>query len=89
MSFHVRRFLRECEEKGVKPSEDTVTTHLRDTYGEYQRKPQGALKRVVAKVLKKSLGNSSDVTYVVQPIFTPTTASLHDDVFAHYETHHH
>ncbi|KAF1323580.1 Ribosome biogenesis atpase rix7, partial [Globisporangium splendens] len=62
VSFHVRRFLRECEEKGVKPSEDTVTTHLRDTYGEYMRKPQGALKKVVAKVLKKAQGSSSDVT---------------------------
>uniref|UniRef100_K3WFD0 AAA+ ATPase domain-containing protein n=1 Tax=Globisporangium ultimum (strain ATCC 200006 / CBS 805.95 / DAOM BR144) TaxID=431595 RepID=K3WFD0_GLOUD len=61
VSFHVRRFLRECEEKGVKPSEDTVTTHLRDTYGEYTRKPQGALKKVVAKVLKKAQGSSSDV----------------------------
>lgn len=66
VSFHVRRYLRECEDKGVlRPSEDTVTAHLRDTYGEYQRKPQGALKRVVAKVLKKALStNGSDIAYV-------------------------
>lgn len=76
VSFHVRRFLRECEEKGVKPSEDTVTTHLRDTYGEYQRKPQGALKRVVVKVLKKAQGNSSDVTYVCVVRFIMRVRSL-------------
>ncbi|RLN88224.1 hypothetical protein BBJ28_00025640, partial [Nothophytophthora sp. Chile5] len=54
VSFHVRRYLRECEDRGARPSEATVTAHLRDTYAEYQRKPQGALKRVVAKVLKKA-----------------------------------
>ncbi|TYZ68612.1 hypothetical protein PybrP1_009758 [[Pythium] brassicae (nom. inval.)] len=59
VSFHVRRFLRECEERGVRPSEETVTAHLRDTYGEYQRKPAGALKRVVVKVLKKAQGAPS------------------------------
>ncbi|EGZ24816.1 hypothetical protein PHYSODRAFT_554855 [Phytophthora sojae] len=54
VSFHVRRYLRECEERGARPSEATVTAHLRDTYAEYQRKPQGALRKVVAKVLKKA-----------------------------------
>ncbi|OWZ17423.1 Ribosome biogenesis ATPase RIX7 [Phytophthora megakarya] len=54
VSFHVRRYLRECDERGAKPSEATVTAHLRDTYAEYQRKPQGALRKVVAKVLKKT-----------------------------------
>lgn len=76
VSFHVRRFLRECEEKGMKPSEDTVTTHLRDTYVEYQRKPQGALKRVVIKVLKKAQGSSSDVTYVFVVRFIMRVRSL-------------
>ncbi|KAL4160770.1 hypothetical protein PRNP1_001332 [Phytophthora ramorum] len=54
VSFHVRRYLRECEERGAHPSEATVTSHLRETYAEYQRKPQGALRKVVAKVLKKA-----------------------------------
>ncbi|KAL3657476.1 hypothetical protein V7S43_017615 [Phytophthora oleae] len=54
VSFHVRRYLRECEERGARPSEATVTSHLRETYAEYQRKPQGALRKVVAKVLKKA-----------------------------------
>ncbi|EEY59163.1 ribosome biogenesis ATPase RIX7 [Phytophthora infestans T30-4] len=54
VSFHVRRYLRECEERGARPSELTVTSHLRDTYAEYQRKPQGALRKVVAKVMKKA-----------------------------------
>lgn len=53
MRFHVRRYLRECEERGARPSEITITSHLRDTYAEYQRKPQGPLRKVVAKVLKK------------------------------------
>ncbi|EEY61427.1 ribosome biogenesis ATPase RIX7 [Phytophthora infestans T30-4] len=54
VSFHVRRYLRECEERGARPSELTVTSHLRETYAEYQRKPQGALRKVVAKVMKKA-----------------------------------
>ncbi|KAG7379221.1 hypothetical protein PHYPSEUDO_008873 [Phytophthora pseudosyringae] len=54
VSFHVRRYLRECEERGARPGEATVTSHLRETYAEYQRKPQGALRKVVAKVLKKA-----------------------------------
>ncbi|TDH70904.1 hypothetical protein CCR75_002923 [Bremia lactucae] len=54
VSFHVRRYLRECEERGAHPSEATITSHLLDSYAEYQRKPQGALRRVVAKVLKKA-----------------------------------
>ncbi|KAK1934165.1 Nuclear valosin-containing protein-like [Phytophthora citrophthora] len=54
VSFHVRRYLRECEERGARPSEATVTSYLRETYAEYQRKPQGALRKVVAKVLKKA-----------------------------------
>lgn len=49
VSFHVRRFLRECEDAGTRPSEDTVTAHLRDTYGEYQRKP--AVRCVKPQVL--------------------------------------
>lgn len=39
VSFHVRQYLRECEERGVRPSDDTVTAHLRETHAEYQRKP--------------------------------------------------
>ncbi|KAE8881251.1 Nuclear valosin-containing protein-like [Phytophthora fragariae] len=58
VSFHVRRYLRECEERGARPSEATVTAHLRDSYAEYQRKPQGALRKVVAKVLKKAAESS-------------------------------
>ncbi|KAG7390209.1 hypothetical protein PHYBOEH_007060 [Phytophthora boehmeriae] len=57
VSFHVRRYLRDCEERGARPSEATVTSHLRETYPEYQRKPQGALRKVVAKVLKKAQPN--------------------------------
>lgn len=53
MSFHVRRFLRECEDAGTKPSEDTVTAHLRDTYGEYQRKP--AVRGVDSQTLEVSV----------------------------------
>ncbi|KAL7690183.1 putative AAA+ ATPase domain, ATPase, AAA-type, core, AAA ATPase, AAA+ lid domain-containing protein [Plasmopara halstedii] len=58
ISFHVRRYLRECEERGARPSDTTVTSHLRETYAEYQRKPQGALRKVVAKVLKKLQADS-------------------------------
>ncbi|TMW58326.1 hypothetical protein Poli38472_011914 [Pythium oligandrum] len=58
VSFHVRRFVRECEERGVRPSEETVVTHLRDTYAEYQRKPQTILKKIVGKVLKKALSGT-------------------------------
>jgi ribosome biogenesis ATPase len=54
VNFHVRRYLRECEERGARPSDATVTAHLRDTYAEYARKPQGALRKVVQKVMKKS-----------------------------------
>ncbi|RLN13978.1 hypothetical protein BBO99_00008128 [Phytophthora kernoviae] len=57
VSFHVRRYLRDCEERGARPSEATVTSHLRETYPEYQRKPQGALRKVVGKVLKKAQPN--------------------------------
>ncbi|ETM53325.1 hypothetical protein L914_03191, partial [Phytophthora nicotianae] len=60
VSFHVRRYLRECEERGARPSEATVTSHLRETYVEYQRKPQGALRKVVAKVMKKAQPNGGD-----------------------------
>ncbi|ETL47050.1 hypothetical protein F441_03317, partial [Phytophthora nicotianae CJ01A1] len=60
VSFHVRRYLRECEERGARPSEATVTSHLRETYAEYQRKPQGALRKVVAKVMKKAQPNGGD-----------------------------
>lgn len=44
MSFHVRQFLRECEQRGVRPSEDSVTSHLRVAHAEYQRKPQVRLR---------------------------------------------
>ncbi|KAF1788201.1 P-loop containing nucleoside triphosphate hydrolase [Phytophthora cactorum] len=60
VSFHVRRYLRECEERGARPSEATVTSHLRETYAEYQRKPQGALRKVVAKVMKKAQPSGGD-----------------------------
>ena len=40
VNFHVRKYLRECDEKGMKPSDSTVTQHLLSTYGEYARKPQ-------------------------------------------------
>lgn len=40
VSFHVRQYLRECEERGARPTEDSVTAHLRETHAEYQRKPQ-------------------------------------------------
>ncbi|CAH0518117.1 unnamed protein product [Peronospora belbahrii] len=60
VSFHVRRYLRECEERGAHPGEVTITSYLRDTYAEYQRKPQGALRKMVAKVLKKSQPNLLD-----------------------------
>ncbi|CAI5720801.1 unnamed protein product [Peronospora destructor] len=53
LSFHVRRYLRECEERGAHPGEAAITSHLRKTFAEYQRKPQSALRKVVAKVLKK------------------------------------
>ncbi|GMF12297.1 unnamed protein product [Phytophthora lilii] len=54
VSFHVRRYVRECEERGARPSEAGATAHLRETYAEYQRKPQGALRKVVAKALRKA-----------------------------------
>ncbi|GLE01006.1 hypothetical protein PINS_up009819 [Pythium insidiosum] len=61
VSFHVRRYLRECEDRGVlRPSEDTVLAHLRETYAEYQRKPQTVLKKIVGKVLRKALGPPPD-----------------------------
>ncbi|KAF1790829.1 P-loop containing nucleoside triphosphate hydrolase [Phytophthora cactorum] len=41
-------------------SEATVTSHLRETYAEYQRKPQGALRKVVAKVMKKAQPSGGD-----------------------------
>ncbi|CAH0487800.1 unnamed protein product [Peronospora farinosa] len=61
VSFHVRRYLRECEERGAHPGETAVTSHLRETYAEYQRKPQGALRKVVAKVLKKIQPNLLEI----------------------------
>ncbi|CAI5705682.1 hypothetical protein KXD40_000816 [Peronospora effusa] len=61
VSFHVRRYLRECEERGAHPGEAAVTSHLRETYAEYQRKPQGALRKVVAKVLKKIQPNLLEI----------------------------
>ncbi|KAJ0394969.1 hypothetical protein P43SY_010125 [Pythium insidiosum] len=61
VSFHVRRYLRECEDRGVlRPSEDTVLAHLRESYAEYQRKPQTVLKKMVGKVLRKALGPPPD-----------------------------
>jgi len=106
VSFHVRQYLRECEDRGVRPSDESVTAHLREAHAEYQRKPlvrrradelllmvdgtpdadtdadggcgwlwtQGALKKVVGKVLKRiqkrekpgggAGGGGSDGSYV-------------------------
>ena len=50
--FHVRQYLRECETRGACPGHITITSHLRETYAEYQRKPLTALRQVVAKVLQ-------------------------------------
>ena len=56
--FHVRQYLRECEARGACPGHVTVTSHLRETYAEYQRKPLAALRKVVANVLQTTAAPS-------------------------------
>ena len=59
INFHVKKYLEACERKGSTPSVDTVVFHLVNTYGEYQRKPQGALKKIVAKAVDQYSERSS------------------------------